>query len=82
MISNPDEQSLFVNVSGERMTRQGFWKIVKTYQHKAKIEKDITPHTCGTPSPPTCSKTAPTCAPSRRCSATQTYPARRFTPTS
>ena len=45
MISNPDEQSLFVNVSGERMTRQGFWKIVKTYQHKAKIEKDITPHT-------------------------------------
>ena len=45
MIASPDEQSLFVNVSGERMTRQGFWKIVKHYQAKAHIEKDITPHT-------------------------------------
>ena len=45
MIATPDEQSLFVNVNGERMSRQGFWKIVKTYQAKAHIEKDITPHT-------------------------------------
>lgn len=45
MISLPDEQSLFVNVSGERMSRQGFWKIVKYYQKKANIDKDITPHT-------------------------------------
>lgn len=45
MIAAPDEQSLFVNVSGERMSRQGFWKIVKYYQKKAGIEKDITPHT-------------------------------------
>lgn len=45
MIAMPDEQSLFVNVSGERMSRQGFWKIVKYYQKKANIEKDITPHT-------------------------------------
>ena len=45
MISNPDEQSLFVNISGERMSRQGFWKIIKSYQAKAKIEKTITPHT-------------------------------------
>jgi len=45
MILLPDEQSLFVNVSGERMSRQGFWKIVKHYQKKAGIEKDITPHT-------------------------------------
>ena len=45
MIATPDEQSLFVIVNGERMTRQGFWKIVKTYQAKAHIEKDITPHT-------------------------------------
>lgn len=45
MIAMPDEQSLFVNVSGERMSRQGFWKIIKYYQKKAKITKDITPHT-------------------------------------
>ena len=45
MIASPEESSLFVNVSGERMSRQGFWKLIKTYQTKAKIEKDITPHT-------------------------------------
>ena len=45
MIAMPDEQSLFVNVSGERMSRQGFWKILKHYQKMAGIEKDITPHT-------------------------------------
>ena len=38
-------KTLFVNVSGERMSRQGFWKIIKHYQEKAHIEKDITPHT-------------------------------------
>ncbi len=45
MIAVPDEPSLFVNVNGERMSRQGFWKIIKYYQRKAKIDKDITPHT-------------------------------------
>ena len=45
MIAHEDEESLFVNVSGERMSRQGFWKIIKSYQVKAHIEKDITPHT-------------------------------------
>ena len=45
MIARDDEPSLFVNVSGERMSRQGFWKIIKSYQVKAHIEKDITPHT-------------------------------------
>lgn len=45
MLASSDEPSLFVNVSGERMSRQGFWKIIKTYQLKAKIEKTITPHT-------------------------------------
>lgn len=45
MIAMPDEQALFVNVNGERMSRQGFWKIIKYYQKKANIEKDITPHT-------------------------------------
>jgi len=45
MLASPDEQALFVNVSGERMSRQGFWKLIKTYQQKAGIEKTITPHT-------------------------------------
>ena len=45
MIAVPTEHSLFVNVSGERMSRQGFWKIIKFYQEKAQIDKDITPHT-------------------------------------
>ena len=45
MIAVPTEHSLFVNVSGERMSRQGFWKIVKHYQETAGISKDITPHT-------------------------------------
>ena len=44
MIALPTEQALFVNVSGERMSRQGFWKIIKSYQQKAHIEKTITPH--------------------------------------
>jgi len=45
MLADPSEQALFVNVSGARMSRQGFWKILKFYQNKAGIEKDITPHT-------------------------------------
>ncbi len=45
MVSDPSETALFVNVGGARMSRQGFWKILKQYQIKAGIEKDITPHT-------------------------------------
>ncbi|MCL2587793.1 MAG: site-specific tyrosine recombinase XerD [Oscillospiraceae bacterium] len=45
MLYDREEPALFVNLGGERMSRQGFWKIIKYYQEKAKIEKDITPHT-------------------------------------
>ena len=45
MVADPSENALFVNVSGVRMSRQGFWKIIKYYQEKAGIEKEITPHT-------------------------------------
>lgn len=45
LVMEEDETALFVNMNGERMSRQGFWKIIKCYQEKAGIEKEITPHT-------------------------------------
>ncbi len=45
MLAAPQEEALFVNVGGVRMSRQGFWKILKHYQNTAHIEKEITPHT-------------------------------------
>jgi len=45
LIADTEETALFVNMNGERMSRQGFWKIIKHYQEKAGIQKDITPHT-------------------------------------
>ena len=45
MISDPDSEYLFANCSGQPMSRQGFWKLIKYYQEKAGIHKDITPHT-------------------------------------
>jgi len=45
MLSASDESALFVNVNGARMSRQGFWKILKHYQTSAHIDKEITPHT-------------------------------------
>ena len=45
MLADPQEEALFVNVGGVRMSRQGFWKILKHYQNTAHIEKEITPHT-------------------------------------
>lgn len=44
MIKDEDNVALFVNVNGQRLTRQGFWKIVKYYKEQAHITKDITPH--------------------------------------
>lgn len=45
LIQKNDEKALFVNINGGRLTRQGFWKIIKQYKNQAKIAKDITPHT-------------------------------------
>ena len=45
LVESLDETALFVNMNGERMSRQGFWKLIKYYQEKAGIKKDITPHT-------------------------------------
>ena len=44
IIKNENEKALFVNINGQRLTRQGFWKIVKFYKEQAHITKDITPH--------------------------------------
>ena len=44
LIKNENEKALFVNINGQRLTRQGFWKIVKYYKEQAHITKDITPH--------------------------------------
>ena len=44
LLKTDDEKPLFVNVMGNRLTRQGFWKIIKQYQEQAHIEKEITPH--------------------------------------
>ncbi len=45
LLEDPSEQALFVNMSGERMSRQGFWKLIKHYQDAAGIKKEITPQT-------------------------------------
>ena len=45
LIADPMETAVFVNLSGDRMSRQGFWKIIKHYQASANIQKEITPHT-------------------------------------
>jgi len=41
-----DENSiwLFTNCSGDAMSRQGFWKLIKSYGKRAGIESEITPH--------------------------------------
>ena len=44
LIKNENEHALFVNINGGRLTRQGFWKIIKFYKEQAHITKDITPH--------------------------------------
>lgn len=45
IVSDKSEKALFLNLNGERMTRQGFWKIIKGYASSAGINKSITPHT-------------------------------------
>lgn len=45
LVEDETETALFVNMNGRRMSRQGFWKIIKHYQEKAGIKKEITPHT-------------------------------------
>lgn len=45
LIRTEEEKTLFINTNGQKMTRQGYWKILKQYKEQAKIDKEITPHT-------------------------------------
>ena len=45
LLKNDGDPALFINVNGQRLTRQGFWKIIKQYKTQANIDVDITPHT-------------------------------------
>lgn len=45
MLENKKSDVLFANCSGQPMSRQGFWKLIKYYAKKADIQADITPHT-------------------------------------
>ena len=45
LLTNKTEPALFVNRRGQRLTRQGFWLILKNYAKSIGIEKEITPHT-------------------------------------
>ena len=45
MIKDKKSNILFANCSGQPMSRQGFWKLIKYYAQKADIKADITPHT-------------------------------------
>ncbi len=45
LVCSDEENALFVNMSGVRLSRQGFWKLIKQYAQQANISKEITPHT-------------------------------------
>lgn len=43
LLENQESNLAFTNLNGEKMSRQGFWKIIKAYGKEAEIEKEITP---------------------------------------
>ena len=43
-VKDEKETALFTNCSGKAMSRQGFWKLIKSYGKRAGIESEITPH--------------------------------------
>lgn len=45
LLEGKTSEFLFVNCSGDEMSRQGFWKIIKTYGKRAQITSELTPHT-------------------------------------
>ncbi|HJC64929.1 MAG TPA: site-specific tyrosine recombinase XerD [Candidatus Blautia merdavium] len=45
LLAGKESDLLFLNCSGKSMSRQGFWKVLKSYAASAGIQQDITPHT-------------------------------------
>ncbi len=45
LVRDPNEQALFLNHRGQRLTRQGLWLIIKHYVEEVGISNDVTPHT-------------------------------------
>lgn len=45
LLGSQESEMLFLNCSGKSMSRQGFWKVLKSYAEAAGIQQDITPHT-------------------------------------
>ena len=45
LLGSRESEMLFLNCSGKSMSRQGFWKVLKSYAEAAGIQQDITPHT-------------------------------------
>jgi integrase/recombinase XerD len=45
LVQSDDEKAVFLNRRGERLTRQGFWQILKAYARNADLGKGVTPHT-------------------------------------
>lgn len=45
LVKDPSCTMLFTNLSGQKMSRQGFWKLIKQYAKAAGIQQEITPHT-------------------------------------
>ena len=45
LLKRGEEKALFLNHHGHRLTRQGFWKILKKYARQSKLSEGVTPHT-------------------------------------
>ena len=73
MLEHPQERALFVNMSGERMSRQAFGRSSSTIRRRPEFRQKSPLTPCATPLPPICWKTARISTPSRRCWDTRTF---------
>ena len=74
------DAALFLGARGGALNPRLVQQAMQAARAQLGLPATATPHACATPSPPTCSRPAATCAPSRSCSATPRSPAPRSTP--